>query len=50
MSIPACGLRWMQNGDIVAVDLDAPRLFESDRVGLVRGLLQHGREAEKFAV
>src|SRR5215469_1362485 len=39
-----------QSGDIVARDLQTGGLFQGDGVRLVRGFLQHGREAKEFAV
>jgi hypothetical protein len=39
-----------QDRDIVAVDLEADGLFESDGRGLMGRLLQHGSETEKLAV
>ena len=43
-------LALQQHRDVVAVDLDAGGFFERERVGLVRRLLEHRREAEKLAV
>jgi hypothetical protein len=43
------GLAFDQYVDIVAIHFDALGFFEGDGVGLMRGLLQHGREAEELA-
>jgi hypothetical protein len=47
---PGVWLALDENGDIVAVHLDAARFLDSNRVGLVRSLLQHGRKTEKLAL
>ncbi len=39
-----------QDGDVVAVHLDADRLLESDRTRLMGGLLEHGSEAEELSL
>ncbi len=39
-----------EHTDVAAIDLDADRVFQRGRVGLVRSLLEHGCEAEKLAV
>jgi hypothetical protein len=43
------GFTLQQDANIVAVDLHANGLFERRRIRLMRRLVQHGREAEKFA-
>ncbi len=44
------GLPLKQSGDVVTADLDTGGLFDDERVGLVRGLIQHGGETEKLTV
>src|SRR5689334_15749612 len=43
-------LALQKNGDVIARDLQAGGLFESDGVGLMRRLLQHRGETKEFAV
>lgn len=44
------GLAFEKDSDVVAVNLEAGGLFCSHGVGLVRGLVEHGGEAEEAAV
>ena len=47
---PGVRLALQQHHDVVAVDLDADRFFERDRLGLMRRLIEHGGKAEELAV
>ena len=47
---PGVRLLPQQHHDVVSVDLDADRLLDRDRIGLVRRLLEHGGKAKELAV
>ena len=44
------GFALEEDGDVVAVDLDAGGLVDGHGAGLMGGLLEHGGEAEELAV
>ncbi len=46
---PGHRLALQQDRDVVAVHFQADRFFQSDSIGLMRGLLQHRSEAEEFS-
>ena len=47
--MPACGFRSSSTENVFAVDFNALGFFERDRTGLVRRLVEHGREPEEFS-
>ena len=43
-------LTLQKNGNVIAIHFNANGFFGGDGIGLMRGLFEHRREAEKFSV